>query len=98
MAGRERLGRLGGMPVLARGESRELLLVTAEECHLCEHAHEVLRTLDVDVREIDVDSADAERLASAGIPLAFLPVLTDGDRVIAYGRLSEKRLRKKLGL
>ena len=25
-----------------------------------------------------------------------MPVLTDGERVIAYGRFSEKRLRKEL--
>jgi hypothetical protein len=78
--------------------SHELLLVTGEDCHLCGHAHVVLTTLNVDAREIDVGSPEAEQLASAGIPLAFLPVLTDGKRVIAYGRLSERRLRKELGL
>ncbi len=28
--------------------------------------------------------------------LAFMPVLTDGEHVFAYGRFSEKRLRKAL--
>ena len=73
-----------------------LTLVTQEECHFCEHAHEVLGALGVAVREIRVDSAEAQALAERGIPLAFLPVLTDGERVIAYGRFSEKRLRKEL--
>ena len=75
-----------------------LTLVTTDDCHLCEHAHDVLETLGVDVGEISVDCAEARELASRGIPLAFLPVLTDGDRVVAYGRFSEKRLRKELGL
>ena len=73
-----------------------LTLVTQEECHFCEHAHEVLGILGVAVREISVDSAEAQALADRGIPLAFLPVLTDGERVIAYGRFSERRLRKEL--
>lgn len=73
-----------------------LTLVTQEECHLCEHAHEVLEALGISVREVRVDSAEARALAGRGIPLAFLPVLTDGERVIAYGRFSEKRLRKEL--
>ncbi len=74
-----------------------LTLVTQDECHFCEHAHEVLEALGVTAREIRVDSAEAQTLAERGIPLAFLPVLTDGERVIAYGRFSEKRLRKELG-
>ena len=76
--------------------SAVLTLVTQDECHFCERAHEVLEALGVAVREIRVDSAEAQTLAERGIPLAFLPVLTDGEHVIAYGRFSEKRLRKEL--
>ena len=76
----------------------QLVYVTGADCHLCEHGREVLASLGLDAREVDVDSADALVLAQRGIPLAFLPVLTDGERVLAYGRLSEKRLRKDLGL
>ncbi len=75
-----------------------LILVTQEDCHFCEHAHLVLDALGVETREISVGSAEAQVLARSGIPLAFVPVLTDGERVIAYGRFSEKRLRKELGL
>ena len=75
-----------------------LTLVTTDDCHFCEHAHAVLETLGVAAREISVDSAEAQVLAGRGIPLAFLPVLTDGERVVAYGRFSEKRLRRELGL
>jgi glutaredoxin len=75
-----------------------LVYVTTEDCHFCEHGREVLDALHVERREVTVDSADAERLAARGIPLTFLPVLTDGERVISYGRFSEKRLRRELGL
>ena len=75
-----------------------LVYVTARDCHLCEHGRAVLRALGVEAAEVDVASGEAERLAAAGIPLVFLPVLTDGHRIVAYGRLSEKRLRKELGL
>jgi hypothetical protein len=75
-----------------------LLLVTGDECHLCERGREVLASLGVVVREVAVDGDEAAALVARGIPLAFLPVLTDGERVIAYGRFSEKRLRKDLAL
>ena len=74
----------------------QLILVTTEECHFCERAHDVLERLGVEARELSVDSSEAEDLAASGIPLAFLPVLTDSNRVIAYGRFSEKRLRREL--
>ncbi len=72
--------------------------VTGADCHLCAHGREVLARLELPVREIDVESDEAAALAEAGVPLSFLPVLLDEDRVLAYGRLSEKRLRKELGL
>ena len=78
--------------------ARELVLVSKEDCHFCERAHDVLAELGIQAREVSVDSSEASALAERGIPLAFLPVLTDGERVIAYGRFSEKRLRKELGL
>ena len=73
-----------------------LILVTGADCHLCEHGRRVLNTIGITHREIDAQSGEARQLAEGGIPLAFLPVLTDGRRVIAYGRFSEKRLRKEL--
>ena len=75
-----------------------LTYVTTEDCHFCEHGRAVLDELGIARREIAADSAEAEQLVAAGIPLSFLPVLTDGRRVIAYGRLSEKRLRRELAL
>lgn len=75
---------------------RQLVLITSHDCHLCGHARAVLTSLQLEAREIDVDSPEAGWLASRGVPLAFLPVLWDGERVVAYGRLSEKALLKKL--
>lgn len=74
----------------------ELLLVTTDDCHLCERARAVLGSLGVEVREAAVHTDEARALAARGIPLSFLPVLTDGERVIAYGRFSEQRLRREL--
>lgn len=76
----------------------ELLYITAEDCHLCEHSRMVLDELDVVRRELSAESDEATALAEHGIPLTFLPVLTDGTHVIAYGRFSAKRLRKELRL
>jgi hypothetical protein len=75
----------------------DLVLVTSEGCHLCEHARTTLARLGLEARELSVDSAEARRLALLGVPLAFLPVLLDGTRLVAYGRFSERRLRKDLG-
>jgi hypothetical protein len=75
-----------------------LIYVTAEGCHFCEHGREVLDSLGIERREIAADSDESASLAARGIALSFLPVLTDGERVIAYGRFSEKRLRKELPL
>ena len=75
-----------------------LIYVTTDDCHLCEHGREVLDDLGIERREINDSSEEAAGLAAAGVPFAFMPVLTDGERLVAYGRLSEKRLRKELGL
>ena len=74
----------------------ELVLVTAQDCHLCEHARSVLSALGLTAREIDVESAEAAALAREGVPLLFLPVLLEGRHVLGYGRLSERRLRREL--
>lgn len=74
----------------------ELLLITGHDCHLCGRAREVLASLSLEVREIDVGSREAHELAASGVPLAMLPVLWDGERVLAYGRFSERALRRKV--
>ena len=74
----------------------DLILVTTDDCHFCDRAHALLGALGVGFRELSLASTEACALAERGIPLAFLPVLTDGQRVFAYGRFSEKRLRREL--
>ena len=76
----------------------ELTLVTGADCHLCQHGRQVLRSLGVPFQEVDVSSTAAASIAEGGVPLAFLPVLVDGGQLVAYGRFSEKRLRKELSL
>lgn len=76
-----------------------LVLLTAPDCHLCEHAHEVLATLaaerNLSWRDIAVDSSEGRRLAAAAPPLRPVLFTSDGH-ILAYGRLSAKRLRRAL--
>jgi hypothetical protein len=79
---------------------RPLVLLTAPDCHLCAHAREVLDTLAAEGllrwRELDADSVEGARLAATAPPLR--PVLLDETgAVIAYGRLSQRRLVRELG-
>ena len=75
---------------------QRLVLVISPDCHLCAHARAVLLQLGLEADEVDVDSHEARALARRGVPLAVLPVLCDGERVLAYGRLSQRALRRKL--
>ena len=75
-----------------------LVLLTARDCHLCSHGREILDGLAAEGalswREVDGDSTEGVRLAATAPPLR--PVLYDRDgRVLAYGRLSAKRLRRE---
>ncbi len=72
------------------------MLITSHGCHLCDHARKVLGRLGFQAREVDVASDEAAALAARGVPLVLLPVLWDGEKVLAYGRLSERRLAKDL--
>ena len=60
----------------------DLILVTTDDCHFCDRAHALLGALGVGFRELSLASTEACALAERGIPLAFLPVLTDGERVL----------------
>ena len=72
-----------------------LLLLTAQDCHLCEHGKAVLDEFGFDWREVDARSEEGTRLAAVAPPMR--PVLfTSDNRPVAYGRLSLKRLRKQL--
>lgn len=80
-------------------EPRRITLLTQEDCHLCDHAKDVLgRVADdhpLQVEEISLGSETGRTLAAqAGV--MFAPgVLLDGVP-FAFGRLSERKLRKAL--
>jgi glutaredoxin len=74
-------------------------LLTQTDCTLCEHAKQVLARVAADhpltVSEIGLHTDEGRRLAAeAGV--AFAPgILLDGQP-FAYGRLSERKLRRRL--
>ena len=77
----------------------ELVLLTSADCHLCEHGEQVLAELAAEGflcwRAVGDATLEGRQLAATAPPLR--PVLFDSDgRVMGYGRLSAKRLRKRL--
>lgn len=77
----------------------EFVLLTAPHCRLCAHGRAVLNGLAAEGvlgwREINETSDEGRSLAADVPPLR--PVLCDSDgHVLAYGRLSAKRLRRDL--
>lgn len=77
----------------------EVTLLTQVDCGYCAHAKEVLRRVGEDfplrVTEIDLATPEGQQLAErAGV--MFAPgLLLDGGGY-AYGRLSERKLRRTL--
>jgi hypothetical protein len=77
-----------------------LTLLTAPDCHLCDHAREVLSRLERETgmgwSEVSITSPEGRRLAAGTTPLR--PVLfLGGGPPLAAGRLSLRRLRRDLG-
>jgi glutaredoxin len=69
-----------------------VVLFTAQGCHLCERAREVLDAEGVDYREIDI-TGDPQLEASHR---EWLPVVEiDGERAFVY-RIPVEALRRKL--
>ncbi len=75
---------------------RDLVLVVSADCHLCDRARALLARLGLPFREVDLEDDEAAELARRGVPVVFFPVLADGERVIAYGDISETELRRAL--
>ncbi len=75
---------------------RALVLVVSADCHLCDKARALLERLGLQYREVDLEDDEAVELACRGVPVVFFPVLVDGERVIAYGDISETELRRAL--
>ncbi len=77
----------------------EITLLTQEQCRFCDLAKEILervgRDYPLQVREVDLATAEGQRLANA-VGVLFAPgVLLDGE-AFSYGRLSERKLRREL--
>jgi thiol-disulfide isomerase/thioredoxin len=73
--------------------------VTAPGCHFCEHGRDVLDALagdvPVEVREVDLQSEEGRELA-ARWRVPYPPMVLADDRLIGYGRLSARRLSRRL--
>jgi hypothetical protein len=77
----------------------KVTLLTLHDCHLCEHARDVLSRLGrerpIVVEEASWDSAEGQRLVQRdGIP--FAPAVYIDGSFAAYGRISEGALRRRL--
>lgn len=70
-----------------------LVLVTRRGCHLCDQALETLRELGLEPEVVDVDRDD--RLHD--LYDWRVPVLLDGERIVAEGKIDRERLRQALG-
>ncbi len=74
-----------------------LVYITASDCHLCGDGRPVVARLadeiGASVRELDWDGVEAQALLRSGGAL-FPPALYLDDRLLGFGRLSERRLRK----
>lgn len=79
--------------------SVQITLLTQPSCALCDHAKEVLDRLtgefDLTVRELAVATPEGQRLAVAS-GMAFPPALLVNGQPFAFGRLSERGLRREL--
>lgn len=77
----------------------EMALLTRPDCALCEHAKQVLSRLGDEfphqLREVDLTTPEGQQLG-ARCGMAFPPALLIDGEPVAFGRLSERRLRREL--
>lgn len=75
------------------------MVVTQPRCGFCDQAKGVLQRVgedfDVQVIEVDAESDVAAELASETAAV-FPPVVFINGSLFSYGRLSERKLRKRL--
>ena len=77
----------------------KVTLLTLHDCHLCEHARDVLSRLGrerpIALEETAWDSAEGQTLVQRdGIP--FAPAVYIDGSLAGYGRISEGALRRRL--
>jgi glutaredoxin len=78
---------------------RHVLLLTAQDCHFCEHGKETLdalgREFSLDVEEVALESERGQQLVTEFGVLLPPALFLDGS-FVGFGRVSERRLRKLL--
>lgn len=72
-----------------------LTLLTKADCVWCDRAKRLLAEVEAEVTEVSLDTTEGRELATRH-RLLFAPGLLHDDRLIAYGRLSERALRREL--
>ncbi|MCZ0990935.1 glutaredoxin family protein [Streptomyces diastatochromogenes] len=72
-----------------------LTLLTQADCAWCDRAKKLLEEVDAEITEVSLDTDEGRALA-ARHRLLFAPGLLHDDRLIAYGRLSARALRREL--
>ena len=81
--------------------SREVILLTSDDCGFCSDADEILRRLqseyDFRLTRIDMGSPRGIELARGG-RLLFPPGIVIEGEPFSYGRPSERKLRRRLTL
>jgi hypothetical protein len=79
--------------------SRQVTLITAADCHLCEHARSVLGSLveetSLVISEVSWES-DQGRILVSRDGVAFPPAVYVDGVLAGYGRISQRALRKRL--
>lgn len=79
--------------------SHEVTLITAVDCHLCDHARKVLSSIAGDTRlavtEVAWESEQGQLLVSRD-GIAFPPAVFVNGNLAGYGRISERALRRRL--
>jgi glutaredoxin len=76
----------------------DVTLLTQRECGFCDQAKDVLARLEAEfplkVRTVGLESPDGRALAER-LGVLFAPgIVVDGE-LVAFGRLSERRLRRE---
>lgn len=75
----------------------DVIVLTQPDCAWCDRAKAVFGSLGAEigltVREVDVGSDEGRRLAEQ-YRLAFVPGVVCEDQLVAYGRASERALRR----
>jgi hypothetical protein len=79
--------------------SRQVTLITAADCHLCEHARKVLSSIAEETRlvvsEVSWESEEGHSLVSRD-GIGFPPAVYIDGVLAGYGRISERALRGRL--